>query len=358
MRRTIPGLLAVLWLAATGCGKKGPPLPPLVRVPAAPTSFSAVRQGSRVTLRFAVPSTNIDGRSPGDVARVEVFATSGLGTPTAEDVILRGTRIGSVLVNPPTDPDAPAEKVPPAGAAPKTGVDQGAEGVVTETLPANALADQLRSYVAVAFSPRGRRGVASNAVLVPMVLAPPAPAAPTLAYDATQITMTWERDARVSPLGVHVYDVTTADARLTTAAVTDGRFVDPRLEFGVERCYATRLVLTVGATSIESEPSPRACITPRDTFPPEAPTGLNAVPEAGAVSLIWNPVDAEDLAGYLVLRTMASEAAPRVLNETPIPDTTYRDLVVSGVQARYAIVAVDKAGNRSAPSTAIEETAR
>ena len=43
-------------------------------------------------------------------------------------------------------------------------------------------------------------------------------------------------------------------------------------------------------------------MTAVDTYPPPAPTGLVAVGSGGGVSLIWEPVSAPDLGGYLVLR--------------------------------------------------------
>src|SRR5690349_1430200 len=102
--RLVVGLFGMLWLT-TACGKKGDPLPPLVRVPTAPQQLTAARQGGRVTLRFVVPSANIDNSTPGDVARVEVFALNGVAVLTADDVVRRGTLVGSVKVNPPPDED-------------------------------------------------------------------------------------------------------------------------------------------------------------------------------------------------------------------------------------------------------------
>jgi len=69
-------LLAVLLLVGgTACGKKGPPLPPLVRVPTPPGNFSVQRRGSAVTIDFVVPGGNTDGSTPGDVSRVDGFAS-------------------------------------------------------------------------------------------------------------------------------------------------------------------------------------------------------------------------------------------------------------------------------------------
>ena len=53
-------LLLVLMTAAAGCGRKGPPLPPLVRVPVAPGDLTATRRGQNVELKFVVPQGGVD----------------------------------------------------------------------------------------------------------------------------------------------------------------------------------------------------------------------------------------------------------------------------------------------------------
>ena len=96
-------------------------------------------------------------------------------------------------------------------------------------------------------------------------------------------------------------------------------------------------------------------------FPPPAPAGLTAVAGTGAISLIWDAVDAPDLAGYLVLRAEAPGEKLLPLFETPIADTTYKDTTAAvGTRYVYAVVAVDKASpaNRSAESNRFEETGR
>jgi hypothetical protein len=59
-------LCAVIVLSA--CGKKGNPLPPLVRVPAAPGDFVVTRIDDHVYVKLTTPTTNIDGAGPADVA--------------------------------------------------------------------------------------------------------------------------------------------------------------------------------------------------------------------------------------------------------------------------------------------------
>ena len=73
--RLRPALLALLACAvvAAACGKKGPPLPPLVLLPNPPGEVAAVRRGERVDLSFPVPSANTDRSTPADLERIDVY---------------------------------------------------------------------------------------------------------------------------------------------------------------------------------------------------------------------------------------------------------------------------------------------
>jgi hypothetical protein len=122
-----------------------------------------------------------------------------------------------------------------------------------------------------------------------------------------------------------------------------------------------RAVATVGALSVESGEQPAKCVTLVDTFPPAAPKGLTGVASEAAISLIWEPNTEKDLAGYLVLRGVppgdnVETLAP--VTPAPIQATIFNVAVQPGVRYVYAIVAVDKAGNRSGPSNRFEEAAR
>ena len=126
------------------------------------------------------------------------------------------------------------------------------------------------------------------------------------------------------------------------------------------RCYAVRTVQSRGAITVESPLSPATCVTAVDTYPPPAPTGLVAVGSEGGVSLIWEPVTAPDLAGYLVLRGVEGEALKPVM-AAPVTESTYRDTTTqAGVMYIYAVVAVDKAtpSNASPESNRVRESAR
>jgi predicted small lipoprotein YifL len=199
---------------AVGCGKKGGPLPPLVKLPSAPERVLAERRGNTVDVQFTVPSTNTDGTRPANLSRAEVYAITAplSATPlTDEDVLKLGTKIGEVAVKAPRDPnrtadaDDPSDEVePPEG----PGLNQGAVVRLQEPLTADALtpvevpadgdepaessngAGQpllgpapkalTRTYVAYGTTTRGRKGPLSPRTEVPLVPPPPPPPPPRI----------------------------------------------------------------------------------------------------------------------------------------------------------------------------------
>jgi len=108
---------------------------------------------------------------------------------------------------------------------------------------------------------------------------------------------------------------------------------------------------------VESAASPEVCVTPVDTFPPAAPKALQSVASVGAITLIWEPNAERDLAGYIVLRG-GGEADLQPITASPITATQFKDDLAPGTRHVYAVRAVDKAGNASAISNRVEDTAR
>ena len=125
--------------------------------------------------------------------------------------------------------------------------------------------------------------------------------------------------------------------------------------------YTVRSVAQFGADSVESADSAPAVVTPRDTFPPATPAGLEiavlpATPQAPAyVELSWAISTEGDLAGYYVYRSDAEDTPGERVNTEILPSPTFRDIsVVPGKRYFYRVSAVDRAGNESPKSSAVQ----
>jgi hypothetical protein len=130
------------------------------------------------------------------------------------------------------------------------------------------------------------------------------------------------------------------------------------MTWGTRRCYGVRAVVTIGALAVESDETAPVCVVLTDTFPPAAPKGLQAVASDGVINLIWDANTEADLDGYVLLRGIAPSVELTPVTPMPIHETAFQDHVPAGVRYVYAVTAVDKAGNVSAPSERTEETAR
>ena len=127
------------------------------------------------------------------------------------------------------------------------------------------------------------------------------------------------------------------------------------------------------ALELRSALSPIITIHIADTFPPQPPTGLAAVPGeptgshtapgAALVSLVsidlsWEPVPDTDLAGYLVYRRSAAQTNFQKLTSKPVIGPAYTDsTATAGQHYIYRVTAIDTTGNESQPSNEAEETA-
>ena len=198
---------------------------------------------------------------------------------------------------------------------------------------------------------------------VPAAAAPPVPR-PRFGYNVYELGAAGAttRAAETAPGAMpapaaNVAPLTPLNATLLT---TPG-FADPRVEFGLERCYVVRRVEMAGAIPVESAPSPPVCVTPADTFPPAAPKSLAHIAAGNGVSLLWEANAETDLGGYLVLRGEAPGDTLSPLTPAPITDTSFLDSTVRrGRTYFYEVVAVDRSTppNQSAPSNRVEETIR
>ena len=375
-------------LIVVSCGQKGPPLPPIVRTPVAPV-LTADRRGSDVELSLTAPSANADGSRPANVTRVDIYAINGvLPRMTDLEFIRKGTKVASVAVKTPRDPNETAEKdesvenVEPAVGA---GIDQGASSAVAERITASVLAgdadvdapligppaiSQFRTYLGVSVDRRGHPGQFSKRVSVPLQLPPLPPPPIAISYEEKKITIIWKPSSspdygRVLPsrafgplqpdITYNLYDATTGKL-VNPKPVREEGYEDTRMDFGTTRCYIVRSVTVVAGLGVESDPSGPTCQMLVDTFPPAAPKGLTTVATDGAINLIWEPNTEPDLAGYVVLRATGGQALQQMTKE-PMTDGSFFDTVPRGARFVYAVRAVDKAGNVGPISERVEETA-
>lgn len=204
-------------MAGAACGKKGPPLAPIVRVPAAVTAIEARRIGSDAYVTVTIPAANIDMTVPADVARVEIYAFTGREAPGAR--FLEGaTLVATIPVEPIARDESGRARPAPPGGVRTTNALQADAVTVRDALTGAALEPRVlppppgrrpppraltplivtppgpvqRFYTAVAFSDRNRPSPQGTIVAVPLGPVPEPPSGLIASYTPDLVQLTWE----------------------------------------------------------------------------------------------------------------------------------------------------------------------
>jgi predicted small lipoprotein YifL len=347
-RAALHAAAALLLLAASGCGKKGPLLPPLRIVPQAAEDLRASQRGARVILEWVNPPTYNDGSALPGIAAIEIWEGAAIGDfPAKARLIL--TLAAADLEGLRTGPGpasrafafsfVPSEPAAPAGTA--------------------------RLYALKIIDARRKRAseftVPASVLYVPVPRPPAGLAAET---EETRIVLTWTPPAAnadgTAPAALGGYVVLRSEGDEAPRRMTERPLAEPRYEdtdFAFDRAY--RYVVRAAASaavSAESEDSAPLEIKPRDTFPPAVPAGLSASAGGSVITLLWEAGRESDLAGYRIWRREAGGEWAALASDMVAGSATTDASAAPGVRYEYAVSAVDAAGNesaRSAPAAAV-----
>lgn len=358
-RRVVLGLALAVPLALTACGKRGPPVPPERRLPAAVQDLQATVAADGVRLTWTLPRIRVDRSALKEVRRTEVYRRVEDGAPEAlprPAILAFGGLFGPPPGIPGFDRIADIRVAEPGTAAEVHGAQ------VTYTDAEGLVFGRRYTYVVVAVDDRGRPSPPSNRVLV-AVAPPPAPPGRLEARPGDgQVRLSWEApttllDGSPAPAGL-LYDVLRAVAPgapggrpINPEPLAAREFVDLTAQNDVTYRYA--VLARVGPDGPQSRPSDVATATPEDTTPPAQPRGLVAVLAGRSIRLAWHAVSDADLAGYHVYRSTTPGRGYARLTPAPHEGTTYVDADVRPGQTYYYVVtAVDRArrANESVPS--------
>jgi len=306
----------------------------------------AEQRGEGVVLRWSLPVLNTDGTRIDKPQRVEVFRWFTDNLERVEENFVTQVQ--------------PAYLIPERLLA--TFVRE-ARVEFTDPLGPEVLRQQAGRYAVYAvkaLNPKDQHAGFSNLVVVRLYPVP-APIA-QLAAQVTEhaIELRWaapEQTTSGTPLeaiaGFHIFRSTTgeADSFVLIGTAPTASYADANFQFGQTYFYRVRTVAQFGVDTIESADSVVVSVTPRDVFPPPAPTRLVAIASPARVDLTWDASPAADLAGYYVYRS--EQAGGGYLRLTPALHLaqSFTDTGVElGKTYYYVVTAVDTEGNESPPS--------
>ena len=355
----------------TGCASPDLPTPRHPVVPVPVTDLSARQVGDTVILSFTLPTTSTDLQPLADIPSVEIYRNTSQRAPTAlkPDAKHRNTsRLADTI---PSEALAQYQKNGHTEFPDKLDASDITEAGGTDVV-----------YTVRTRVSRAKASADSNAITV-RIYPPPATVQDLrVSLTETALVLNWGATptggSAAKAAGFHIYraevDPTTADAAASNpseakliappvllAQTPETEYRDAKFQFGHAYFYTVRQVTQFENSSVESADSPPAILVARDIFPPAAPQGLETVgvPATNeapvSVELTWTINAEPDLAGYNVYRSEEPETPGRKLNSEPLLVPTFRDISVApGKTYFYRVGAVDRSGNQSPLSSAVE----
>jgi hypothetical protein len=326
-------------------------------VPQRTEGLTGSQLGNQIVLAWPAPQRNAPDGSVQSIRRVDVYRLAErIDAPlplTEEEFGARSTLIGSVDY--------------------ETIRSSGDMLTYRDTIQFGGEASRLR-YAIRYVNAEGQRASFSNFLLIePTIRVALPPNGLTAQEREDGIALSWQPPAQniegstpVNLLGYNVYRISANDSEdkavaLNSGSVTDTSYLDKNVAFDAPTRYFVRSVsLGTGGQPVESLNSNLVSVTPRDVYPPSAPTSITIAAAPGRLSLFFPANPEADVAGYNVYRSedpnLPFERWSK-LNVEPITRTTFQDdKVESGKKYYYYLTAVDKNGNISQRSEVVSET--
>jgi predicted small lipoprotein YifL len=337
-------VIAGMTAALAGCGKQGPPLPPLRSVPAPTSDLKIRQQGNRLLLDFAFPQVTPGGTALGGVTSVEVWEAvqpapkEGKPAPLDPRVFQGAAKLKLTLG--------------PQDVGPAT---FGSRLLVPLTLPEPLPETPEAHYFAVRTTgPTGDRSELSNQVVIVPATPPSAPERLSVTARPDGVLVEWSGTDGAA--GYNVYRRGADERSLGQPIHSTGpearNWLDNTARLGQSYIYAVTAVMGQDPL-VESAIASEQEVRYQDRFAPPPPLELVALAEGGRVRLVWRATEAEDLAGYHVYRQGAEGEFTR-LTEQPLQGTEYVDETVSpGETYSYRVTAADQLGNESGPGAEV-----
>jgi len=386
VRWLTPGSATALLFLAAGCATPGTPHPPSLKLPVLVKDLTAERIGDAVELHWTTPtkttdSLNLTGPLTAEICRTVASAPSSPCTAVRRLAVQPGpsqtseTLPAALTTDPATllayrvqifnaaghSAGLSQEAFAAAGAAPPPVGPLHATPVRTGAMLEWRQQDTTAFMELVRFIDGAPAPTPKPAKPAPKAKTKPKPTPPPTSPQTP------------APKSQKSTPSAPAEVKLKTPTQTPdaGGTLDPTALRGQTYRYTAQRVRTVvlsgHSLEIRSLVSAPVVVLLRDTFPPQAPSALTAVPGGAAessIDLSWEPNTDPDLAGYNIYRqevtstgTLSGTASR--LNPTPIVGPAYRDqTAVPGRRYAYRVTAVDTTGNESAPSADVQETLR
>lgn len=328
MNRRHGGLLiAMLACCLAGCGYKTSPHPAAASVPGECSLIDVYAYPGRIVLRWAVPSSNVDGSALKDVSGFKVFRLvqkEGEGCENCEE---KKTLYANVDYQNPVNAQI-----------------SGGEVVYTDT---GVSTGNVYTYWIEAYNLRGRDGRLSDEIPVTLDEFPDPPTDLRARPDAKGIVLEWEPPGRSENVRTYRVFRGTTDKAADMKAVggtSSGSttFMDREAEAEKPYYYTVRSLRVTRGVSLASLPAtPVRAILPAVLWQP--PEKVDVAWTRQGIRICWDKVKIENQeTRYNIYRSEGSKMFEK-LNQDGLSNLCHLDSrVIKGRSYRYAVTAFPK----------------
>ena len=341
-----------LLLTFVFCGKKGPILPPIKKIPQNVEVFEIAQRGEKLILEWENPSAYADGSHLSEIAEIEIWLAEREGEISAEEfekiarleVSIKRERFSEYQTG--------------------RGVTPGKFRYYYE-LTGKDITQRSLAFALIVKDRKKRTSAFSDVLSIePKIISlPPKVIKATVFEDRIEIT--WNRPEKnidqSSPpnfKGYNVYKQSDGSAYLLNSQlVKERKYSDKDILFGEVYRYFLRAVASDSPPLAESDNSDVVEVLAKDTFAPAVPAGLVSIAAEDFISISWDANLEKDLAGYRVWRKMDGEDEFVLLTPQPVQENAFNDTnVEKNKRYYYAVSAQDKSGNESPKSESVPQT--
>jgi predicted small lipoprotein YifL len=342
----------------TSCGKKGPILPPVPKIPQKIKEIQAIQRGEKIILMWNNPTAYLDGTPLSTLSEVSIWLhASPLEESTAMDSAVAKRFLGRAR-------QRDSFKKEEFSKIANNEMNTPFAFKYIYILSGSAAFSRRHVFGIKVKDKRGRMSEFSDLrVIDPVMLSMPPQGLRASAF-RDRIEIQWnppnENIDRSSPPNYKGYNIYRSEGGgyqlLNSALVNGNKFRDRSVLIGSNYQYIVRASATRKPPFLESDDSQAVEVIYKDSFPPAVPTGLMTVAGESFIALSWEIPQDPDLAGFRVWRIAEEEEDFTLLTPDPIWENAYSDSrIEKNITYWYAVTALDKSGNESQRSETVSE---
>ncbi|MFO7980008.1 MAG: fibronectin type III domain-containing protein [Candidatus Aminicenantes bacterium] len=338
------------------CGKKGPIMPPIKKIPQEVKIQEVFQRGDKIIVEWKNPQSYLDGSALTEISKADIWIYQKPYEKESEQVVdPKVFKKQAVLYQSIQSPDFP-EFI-------ETDDKESPVYRYEITIKPPDYGNTLFFLGIRVVDHKGKKSEIPKPIAVQARIVPCSPSGLKAQAELKSVKLEWESPEKntdgSSPACVKGYNLYRSSNEshfnlINDELIKETNYEDEGIIFGEEYEYFVRSSASEEPPFLESENSESVSVTVKDTIPPDAPEDLIIIAVHDRITLTWNRVKDNDLKGYKVWRRIKGDEKFILLTSECIKENIFYDFSVKkGIEYEYCVSACDNADNESERSEII-----